>query len=364
MNIIIPLSIIALLFAYLNSIGRFKYGLQTAFLLIILVTSVRFDYGNDYMNYYLKYSSTTYSLNFSQIFSMDYLLNESGWVLCCKTFSYLGGFFSMVIFLTVFQNFIYYKLIHDFLPQRWYWFGVFIYLFNCNFFLTQLSMLRQAFAMSLFIIAVLFILKRNLLLSSVFILLSLSIHKSAIILFPFLLLCIIPVEKIKKVIAVIILGLHVLFLFSSSYLNNVFNLAKNIEVLDTYSNVYLNFSEADKEWGIGYLLFLIPILVSLYFMTKSVFNKNLTLLAIIACSVLVLSPFNKIISLIGRLQYYLGIFSIIVYPYAYSCVKNKRVKRTLLFLYIFILLYTYVAFFNSPNWIPYTLPFRTIFEVL
>lgn len=69
--------------------------------------------------------------------------------------------FSLVIVLTAFEISVYYWFIKKYIPKEWYWFAVFIYVFNPNFMLTQSSMMRQTLAMCIVLLSIPYIYKKG-----------------------------------------------------------------------------------------------------------------------------------------------------------------------------------------------------------
>lgn len=69
--------------------------------------------------------------------------------------------FSLVIVLTAFEISVYYWFIKKYIPKEWYWFAVFIYVFNPNFMLTQSSMMRQTLAMCIVLLSIPYIYKKR-----------------------------------------------------------------------------------------------------------------------------------------------------------------------------------------------------------
>ena len=96
MYIVIACSLVALLFTYLESTDKLNGGLKLGFFVITFIQAIHYNYGNDYMSYYLDYLSVT-----SNVFDFDKIVygnyyKEPGWVLLSWFFKPFGGFFMKI----------------------------------------------------------------------------------------------------------------------------------------------------------------------------------------------------------------------------------------------------------------------------
>ena len=135
--------------AWLESKGVIKNGLKYGFVLITIISAIRYGYGCDYFSYVDKfYDSCRYDLKDFFVFSQD--IREPGWSFLMKLFEPIGvyGVFAL---LAVVTSYIYYRFIKENVCRQDYWLSLAIYLLNFDLFILQQSMLRQAFAMALFI---------------------------------------------------------------------------------------------------------------------------------------------------------------------------------------------------------------------
>lgn len=364
MVIIVSVSVIAWILTCLDSLKLLKGGLKLGFVLITIIAMIRYDYGNDYMNYYADFEEFV-SLDFSDILLFSDLFKDVGWSLFCSSLSILGpyGFFILVAFISVFTSIVYYKFIVENVDRKQYWLAMFIYLFTFDMFVLQLSMIRQGLAIALLILAYRYIGKGKLLFSLLLGLIAISFHKTSIIFLPFLLLGRVQYEKIGKWISFVLLAVFILFFASSSVIELIFGDVMSLEIFSIYEESYG--MEEGNQMGIRRYFEFIPFFIALFYLgQKSNVAKGNYYLVLLSTISTLLFPFTTIIHLISRLCYYFNAFSIAAIPVTYYNIKNQCVRYTFLFIYMGITLYIYYVRFDDSV---YTEPFahyKTIFSVL
>ena len=192
MIVLLLVSFLALLFTYLEGVGKVINGLKLGILLVSTIAAIHYDFGSDYPVYfgdYKEFINSNYSL--SDILKGNVVLGdfggrvfEVGWTLLMYIFSPFGitGFFLLVAFISYFQGAVVFQLIKKYVPDKWRVFALFIYLFNTSLYVGSMSGLRQTTAMTIVACALPLILNRKWLKSLLVVLLAFFIHKSAIIL--------------------------------------------------------------------------------------------------------------------------------------------------------------------------------------
>lgn len=360
MDIVITASIISLFLVVLDSYKCTKHGLKIAFLILGVIQAIHYNYGNDYMNYlrdYLIIKSTN--------FTWDNIVDppipaESGWVLLNYLFVKIGGFWSLVASLAVIQNFIYYLLIKKYVPRNYWWFGFFIYAFVATqFYLINMSMLRQGFAMSLFVFSFNYIKQNKIIPSLLLIIAAGFVHTSAFILVPFAFSSYIFSFSPKK-ITVVLLSLFLFFYLGQTMMSTILTGMLKYETFQKYEH----FDEVGV-WGWGMLIKYIPFAVTIYVMAT---NKNLLkeekLLLGISSFGFVMEPFSLVSNLFSRVCYYFYALGIAATPVVYSKLNNELIKIFLIILYIFITLFSYYGFFTTSIHAEAYRVYKTIFEVI
>ena len=365
MDVVITTSIIAFIFSILDSKGIFKYGLLLCFILISIPLIIHYDYGNDYMPYYYSFKEHTgMGTSWEDVFRNNAIRNnEYMWGLIMMFFSIFGknGFFIMVATLSIIEATIYYKFIVRYISRKWRWLAVFVFLFSPTFYLLMFSMLRQSLTIALFLFVFTLIEKRKFLLSLMLIFLLSYIHSSALILFPFILIPLIPLDKTKSV-AIILLILFIICVASKEFLSTFFNFFSSIEKVSNYADIYKN-SRDTMNLGFGFLLSSIPFLIYLNFLYNDISTKRDSQgIVTMASLYFIVLPFSQIIPLIARVAYYFEAFSIIAIPLTYSRIKIEQLKYVVIAIMILMTLLGYFGFFNSDVFrVPYK-EFHTIFS--
>jgi hypothetical protein len=359
MAVIVLISIIAFFLTLLESKNLLRGGMALGFIVITLISIIRYDYGNDYMGYYNDFSDDC-MYDIKDIIAFSDYLKDFGWIILSKLFEPLG-FFCFVACISLVTNVIYYRFIKENVNRQNYWLAMFIYLFTFDLFALQLSMIRQGFVIALFVLSYHYLKNKQLLIPIILTVLSISFHKSAIILVPFLLLSKYPFQFSGKSVSILLLVLFVLFFLSKNIINQLLNNALSLDVLSTYDSDYG--LEEGNGVGIRAVLEFIPFFISLYYLgSKKTLNGPRYLVLLSTISTLIF-PFTTIIHLISRMSFYFSIFTIAAVPLTYNNINNKLIRYFFLFLFLGITLYVYFdRFTNSVYTIPYA-NFRTIFNV-
>lgn len=353
-------NLIAVLFAWLESSGRFKHGLKFSILTVFLFLALRYDYGNDYMsylNYFVKVNSESH-LN-PEIVRIKG--NEIGWLYLNRFFGLFGqsGFIAMTIVLAAFSSYVLFRFIKMHVPPQYYWFAIFFYVFNFETMLILCSAMRQAVAISLFLLAFEFIYKKNILKYLVLIYIGTLFHSSAAFLFPLFLLGYRNFRINNKHIVVVIAIFVGFVVFNKELYNLFFQFTSQSKQFDFYS-VYtrdVKFLSVGIGFAINLLIYTIVMVVS-----KKVENEEKFIYPKIVMISLLIIPLSLLTPLITRLNYYLLPIMVVVFPIAFNQIKYLTVRRSFLFLVVLFTLYTFVAFFESPVHGPYYKEYKTIFS--
>lgn len=161
----IVIGLICVCLAYLGRYRRLSWGFGAAMTILFVFLAIRYEWGNDYRQYidkFIVYNSID-EFNYSDPNERW----EVGWIFLYRIFKPFG-FFSLVIVLTAFEISVYYWFIKKYIPKEWYWFAVFIYVFNPNFMLTQSSMMRQTLAMCIVLLSIPYIYKKKVIIAALF----------------------------------------------------------------------------------------------------------------------------------------------------------------------------------------------------
>lgn len=365
MFVVVFCSLIALLLTVLESKGGLKHGMLTGFILVTILGAIHYDYGNDYMSYYGIYKKcTSYTFNLGRILEDGKVDGvEPGWLLLNWLFKPIGGFFTMVAVLNIIQNSIVYYFIRNNVSKSWWPISISVYLFNTSFFLLTFSMMRQEFVVIAFLGLWPLIRNRMWYLAVPIIYILSYIHTSALILLPFAFWGFLPMKQ-AKFIGILYVAVFVILWFSQDSVNSILVMSMNNEDLANYIEGYGESKNA-LTYGIGYVINLIPLFLGLDYLMKQktkddeLDKKNLVALALFS---FLLAPFSAVIQLIERISIYFGVYAIGSIPIVYGAVTNKILRRSLVSLYLFMLMYNYINFFGSDTWIKKYSTFHTIFS--
>ncbi len=362
MIVVASISLLALFLTFLESKFYFKNGMLYGFILVTILGCIHYDYGNDYMSYYDLYNYiTSIPFNFADTFQGN-VYKEPGWAFLCYLFKPLGGFFSMVAVLNIIQNFIVYKIIKTNVEGNWWPFAVFIYLFIPSFYLLNFSMMRQGLVICLFLGAWNYIKNKQFIKAGIIILVGSTIHTSALILLPFAFWGFIPFKR-GWLVGIVFFVLYLILWFSGDFMNNALSLFLSDEEFEEYFTIY-SYQKANLTYRLGFLLKLIPLFLSLVFITLKNYHRTAKAVVTLSMISFIVEPFSQIIPLISRIGIYFGVYQTIAMPIVYSSIKNKNIAWAFLFIYCFMILYSYYRFFRSPVYQLYYATFKTIFSVL
>ena len=336
--------------------------MKWGFILVTILNAIHYDYGNDYMPYYKLYLEIV-DMPFSwDIISNSIIHQDSGWVLLNYVFKPFGGFFMLVIVLSIIQNIIIYNFIKSNVAAPNRTFALFIYLMTTSFYLMSFSMLRQWFVVCVFLGCWSMIKRRQWIRVLLILYLCSFIHGSANILLPFAFWGYIPIRYGKFIVTFLILLFIVLFI-NNELIQNVVSILQDSGEFDLYFERYGDTS-SEFEFGLGFILQLLPLFVAFWYLLKnkgSDTDKSLVLLSSIGLLIIFFMP---IIPLIGRVSIYFSIFKIASIPIMYYAINNRILKYGLIAIIILLTTYDYILFFSNPVWIKDYSTFKTIFHAI
>lgn len=323
-----------------NSKNSSYVGLFISFLPILLFLAFRFDYGNDYLSYLYMFkeiaSSGAVAYDSSQWHA------EIGWFYLNRLFS-SAGFFPMVIALAAFNCYVYFRFIKIFVPHRYYWLAIFLYLITPANMLVQASAMRQAIAISFFLICIEFIVKRNLLAYLAIVVLGSLFHSSILVLLPIYFFCVSRLS-FNPIMIVLFLILYILLFLISGFV------AESISsVILLFMSEYSVYNEKGVvNSGFGFVFYGVYLSFLLYFHDKQTdAGKVIYRLAIIG---VLLMPLYVSIMIASRIGFYFGVASIAAIPLIASQISNYPTKIGFIFFNMIYILYQYRIFMSEPLW--------------
>jgi hypothetical protein len=353
MIFITTLNIVVILMAYLARFENHRYLLAWAFVLLALVLGIRYGYGNDFFAY--KYM-------FDHGYPEDGFRDdvEPGWYILNKLFKPFG-FSSFVFFLTAIEHVMLYDLIRRYVPPQYYWMAVFIYVFNPNYMLIGLSMMRQFLVQVIGLYAVGFAIKKQILPFIVIIMMGFFIHKVALLLLPLFFL---PYIKTAKwwLFLVVFVALYVVIQNMSAIIETMFEGIQETGM--KYADDYLNEeiingnNTLDKKYIFHYFIFMF-LFVSNVNKLESI-EKSYSWMVVIGVFFL---PFALLFPMALRTSWIYTIAEIISLPLLFSKERIQIVKYGFIIMFVLITLWIdYRAIFLSDIYGPYFENYHTIFS--
>lgn len=349
--VILLFTLIVILLAILASTGRIKNGLGIAFIIITVFCALRYDFGNDYMNYYNQYYQIWGKVSLTTFWQDNELIKEPGWAFLCIITQPIG-FYGLIAITSIFTSAVYYRLIRKYVPVKLYWLAMTVYILNPYLFWIELAMIRQALALTIFFAVSPFIIKKKVLIGALAVAVAYTIHRSAIILLPFIFIGYFPIKKGKYVAVELV---AILALLSTSLLvlmDKIMPLLIGLSSVESYLMSYGTTDEFEGagSLGVGGIILFIPFVVFLYYFWKSkATNTNVEYLVLLSSVNYLMTPLALLNGILGRLAYYFHVFCIVSIPITFA-ILNKRTRYLLLIVYLSMTLFQYYLFFNDPGW--------------
>lgn len=355
MVVITLLNIVVVFMAYLAREEKHRYLLAWAFVLLSCVLGIRYGYGNDFFPYLqiFNYSFNGWDGN-----------QEYGWyVINCLFHPF--GFSSLIFFLTCLESFIIYKVINEYVSSDWFWFAMFIYVFNISNMLIGLSMLRQELAMCIGLYALKYVNDRKIIPFLILCTVASSMHSIAYLLFPLYLL---PYANRlfsnKWGVFVICLVLYIVYTHLGDI---VFGAVENMKEDDlVYANSgYIASQELNDEKSVRKIHF-IRIFIYLFFYLRSIkyLNDKQRVYSNVVLLGYSMVPFVVFIRMIVRASWIYTIAEIVAFPLIVKYEKNLFLKTLLMIINMALVLFEFFEVFYSDIYGAYFYSYRTIFDII
>jgi transmembrane protein EpsG len=358
MEIIILLGLFSTLFAFLSRYKKTQWGLKASFGFIFVFLAIRYDYGWDYETY----SKAFEEFNDPNHASLLDLYNnvygfEVGWAFLNQLCRPLG-FFGMTAALALLHSLVYYFFIKTYVPIRYYWLAVCIYVFDPSFMLISLSTERQTVAITLFIVSLNFLSKKQPIRYFLCIGLAIIFHTSAVILLPIYLLVFfnsnlsVAWSAVTKAIVVSAFAfMYIINEYLPGFVNNI---------VDLYVGRYQDYQETGEiHTGLG-IAYGAGILILALIYGKSQDKRN-AIIVNVGILNFWLMPLNLANSMITRLDFYFLPASLLVYSTILTNLKWPFSRVLFLTLLLSFTIFKFVAFIYSEY--EFFGTYQTIFSV-
>lgn len=332
-----------------------KAFVPVSFAILFVFSAIRYGYGNDYFPYMEIFEEI-------KIFGTHaHVSNEFLYILLNRI---MPSFQVLIAVISFFYLLAAYKLITKNLSAEYQGLAVLIFLLNPRIFIISLSAIRQSVAITLFVLAVYFALKKKPILYMIIIIMASMFHVSAIFLLPMYFIA--NEKKVGNTYIIVFVSLLAGLLLSSGLLNWVLSLLEGFLSSHTH---YMHFLDGETNTLRATLLsslYLIYLLLNV----KKLEGKTLafTKLYMVAMFIAIMA-FR--IPLFTRFQQYFDIFSIVSLPgiIAYNYKNENRRFARLVYVYAFPLLLLaiyilrYYSFFQN-DWAEAFRTYKTILPMI
>lgn len=370
-NIIIGIISVLLFFLLKNK----STALKISFLLMTGFLAIRYDWGNDYPAYFLMFS-TINSDTFTSLLDWGSLSvlrdSEPGWAFLNLLFGRLGlGFFGLIIALTIFENWVIYRFVKKYVPEKYYWLAVFFYVFNSEIFVIGASMMRQYLCVCCFLIVGDLMISRennklwnkNLLLSIGIILLCSTVHFSNFVVLAFLPLFYINFRTGKSFLPILFITLVLFVLWEiggSRWLgSNIINFLPSSEIVEERFDIYIDDNKS-YEVGLGRIFTYIQFFTIIYFLPFA--PKKWQSILIQALTPVIIALLNQAFPMFYRFGFYGQAFCIAAMPILLSLGKQNLWIKVVIFGAAVFHLSNFIRLFFDPIWTKAFMHYQTIFS--
>ena len=351
------LGVFAVLFAFAANYKNTQWGLKISFTLIFIFLALRYNFGNDYSAYLYGFLT----MNREESIDMYFwgLYYEPGWIFLNRLFNSFG-FFLLIPTLALFNCVAYYYLITKYVPVKYYWLAVFIYVFYPDFMLIHASAMRQSIAIIFFLFSIQYIHKKNVIRYVLCIAAASLFHVSVLSLLPIYVIGLLS-HRTYRVIGLIFISFYVFLINSAQTLSEVVYFLVN-----TYFPKYSGFNEAGSvDSGFGLLYFGVMSVLTILFTRRD--ESETELIFIISIISTMIIPLNFLIGTIGRMGMYFFPATIIAYSVIPARIKDGDIKNIIgrtIFITIIIVAtsYRFMQFFNSEIYKNSYTVYQTIFS--
>lgn len=351
---------IAVLFAYFNKFKKDNIFLFLSFFVIFVFMAFRVDYGNDYSAYQQMFTDINNNISDYEIGNSR---TEIGWILLNKMFKPFG-FQAMIAFTSLISCICYYLFIVKFVDEKYHWFSILIYLLNTNYFLVQLSAMRQSMAIALFVLTIILFIKKRYLISGFIMIIAYLFHTSALLLVPILfLLKVFKVEKMNKVSKIVLVSIFIIVYFGGSLIEPTVTLLAS-RIFDEQYYMYLVQDKDNISQNLINILTYLALFVFIIYYYNTIYKSEYKLFALITIIGLFMLPLGFILPQAGRLSFYFLPVTIVLYPYYLNLLENKLIKVIFVCSVVFVLLIRFITFFDSETYRPYFYEYNSLINLL
>lgn len=370
MVVYLIVGIIAVLLSLLDN--NKKRGLYFAFSIITVFLGIRYMWGNDYIAYLDNYQVfNTFDFDLFDIGASGdlYRHNEWGWVVINRLFGFLHlGFFGMIIALTLFENLVVFKFFEKHITPKRYWMAILFWYFNVMSFCVNASMMRQYLCICIYLIVVDLMIskeKKGYLLWSIgIILLSMTIHRSGIVLLGSLPFFYLRLNKGRSsFVFLVVVG--IVFIFWNAFGTSIIEpIVMNVLEEDEFSEYMIYVGEQKSgalSSGLGVIFRYIVFASYLIMLPHFEKEKQQPIVSLFLLSYF-FEPIAAIAPLASRLALYFSFFTPLCWTWLFEKGKMRPILYVLFAAELAILIREIPLFFYSKLWMSSFFEYHTIFS--
>lgn len=348
MYFVFCVNVLIVFLAFISNSQRYKVCIYLSLLLLWLLFTCRFNYGNDYQSYRQIFNdANSYSITDS-LFSLKHYQGkydvETGWIILCRLFNPIGfGGLNMILaFINVFTLWM---LMRQYVDKSLYWYTLLLYVFSSDFMLIQMSMERQTLVMMLSLLFIELLKRKKYIFSLLLFFIAIQIHTTAYIYILIFFLFLLNISVTKSMIYLFIVTFTVL-VYSAAYLSIEFNTLVTLlfskyeryEIVKSLDDVSFRFNSS--FWIMCFFIFMLIRNVKERTSWENYF----------IISTLIMYLFSSlvwIIPVLYRVQFYFLMSILVTYPLIVRN-ENKYIRNTFLILTSGLSVYNFFVFHQDP----------------
>ncbi|WP_218241162.1 EpsG family protein [Comamonas fluminis] len=328
---------IVLLFIYIISFARIKYGCEILFFLLFLFSAIRFDVGFDFDTYYHVITGSNFYEYERFGFIDKSLIDFTNYVGINQLYFFITSFFTVYLIIQTIK-----KYSDD------VFISIIVFYVIPIFYLYSFSLIRQFIAVAIIFYSIEYVLHRRLFRFFICITIASMFHISALVAFPIYIL------RYKKIPIWIMAIMFVVVIFLPAMGRNL------IDSYIPYYSIYLDSSQG-HGWTMMYLM--------LFFLGFSIVNrkfinneKDIIIYNSYLVGVFLYCLFIQFGEVAPRISFYYLIFLTLLIPSIVFKCKSIIIKISVFFCFAILFVINFYFFDKNEHKNPY-LPYQTFIGV-
>lgn len=331
--------------------------LAIAFTPIFIFLGLRYNYGNDYPAYLTLFNeiAAEWKINYDA----EAQHAEIGWLVLNRLFAGIG-FFPMIISLALFNCYAYVKFIKAYVPEKYFWFALFLYIFVPENMLVQATAMRQTVAIAFFLIGLNYLVERRPLKYVLCVGIAALFHTSALILLPVYFLGARHFPINRAFIPLFLAAYIGILFFSQEVVAFLLNLIIGTFGFDFFDRYSIYTEKGIISSGLG-LIFYSGYLSLLIFFHDNQSKEGRVIFKLVIFGIYLI-PLSASLAMLARVGFYFSAASIAAAPLLSFSIKSPNYRAIFLVAFICFFSTVYYSFFQSEIWTRGFGEYNTIFS--